>query len=497
MDSSKLHLLKQLQLPDRYERLSEILGPEVVRILVNPDASDAESLQTAALSIKSRGEGLFVPVYGESGAGKTTLASSLTTFYPVLFAPSVQHKGPVTYDALLATIQMAKAALPANDQRIIPINNDHREGAPPSKAELAEIKRFLRAPSPGARSIVLWPETDRAIAQQISNDFLKIAGEVSISLPLVASGPPRAIWPQIVKNTLELVNEVSDLTALGVDPASYDQNAFETIGKFMRKISIDFDRNVQQLITSTQIPISLVIAFVSESSDAGVLEKLCNSSRLGLLDASALLAATPSSAIGKWWSSRRGLLVQTILRLNAHAFSLGPSASISALRQFGPEDLRKDLVSLSLTAPGPKLLHQTLRRSDLGKFLLGTLSSSTEDRGTPSNTSTAAFQLMAERGFTYGADKSLNKAMSDAWQAFFSAEGRPVENAAAEKALSFCQLCPDNALYFSEEEERSVICIEYTWRKGDFLGTQNKSTAASYILEKLRNYARELGWSVE
>lgn len=496
MKEGRLHLLQQLKLPDRYERLSELLGPEVVRILVNPDASDSEALETAALSIKSRGEGLFVPIYGESGAGKTTLASSLTTFYPTLFAPSAQHKGAVTYDGLIETVQAARSLLAANDQRIIPINNDHREGAPPTKVELAEIKRFLRAPSPGARSIVFWPETDKAIAQQIATDFIQIAGEVSIDLPLVVGGPPQGIWPEIVRNTLELVNEVSDLTEIGVDPAAYDPMAFETLGKYMRKISIDFDRNVHRLLRSTQLPVSLVIAFVSESPDAGVLEKLCNSSRLGLLDASALLAATPNSAIGKWWSARRGLLVQTILRLNAHAFSLGPSASVTSLRQFGPEELRKELVSLSLTAPGPKLLHQTLRRSDLGKFLIGILTASTEDRGTPSNTSTAAFQLLAEKGFTYGADKTLNKAMADAWNSFFSTEEKPLENFTAEKWLGFCQLCPDNALYIADED-RNVVCIEYAWRKGDFLGSKNKSTAAGYILDKLKNYARELGWSVE
>ncbi len=498
MQASQLHLLRQLKLPDRFESLSEVLGAQVAQVLVNPDIGSSQALQTAALSVRSRREGLFIPVYGESGAGKTTLASSLTTFFPTDFSPSVQHTGPVTYQALHDTAAKAKEKLPANDGRIIPINNDHREGSPPSKAELAEIKRFLRAPSIGARALVFWPETDRATADEIAENYVKIAGDASISLPLVVDGPSPAIWQSVVENTLELANNVHSLTALGIDPGSYDPAQFDTLGKFMRKISTDFDNNVQRLISSTQVPVSLVIVFASESGDSGVLEKLCNSSRLGLLDASALIAATPSSVIGKWWTMRRGLLVQTILRLNAHAFALGPSASITALRQHGAQEIRQDLISMSLTAPGPKLLHQTLARSDFGKFLVNNLASSTEDRGTPSNTSTAAFQLVAERGFTYGADKSLNKAMAESWASYLTTAQVEYSKVDAEKGLGFCALCPDNSIFLCESGNvKDVVCVEYTWRKGEFLGSKNKATAAAYILEKLKNYARELQWTVE
>jgi adenylylsulfate kinase-like enzyme len=35
-------------------------------------------MERAALAVKARGEGLFVPMYGLSGTGKTTLANNLT-----------------------------------------------------------------------------------------------------------------------------------------------------------------------------------------------------------------------------------------------------------------------------------------------------------------------------------------------------------------------------------------------------------------------------------
>lgn len=39
-----------------------------------------------------------------------------------------------------------------------------------------------------------------------------------------------------------------------------------------------------------------------------------------------------------------------------------------------------------------------------------------------------------------------------------------------------------------------MLCIEYTWRKGEFLDSGNRSTVASYILSKLKDYAIALGW---
>ena len=52
-------------------------------------------------------------------------------------------------------------------------------------------------------------------------------------------------------------------------------------------------------------------------------------------------------------------------------------------------------------------------------------------------------------------------------------------------------LVPDNAVFYAD----NVQCIEYTWRKGEFLASRTRSAVAQYILDKLRNFARELGWT--
>jgi len=65
-----------------------------------------------------------------------------------------------------------------------------------------------------------------------------------------------------------------------------------------------------------------------------------------------------------------------------------------------------------------------------------------------------------------------------------------IDDSKYEKALPFCSLIPDNSFYSND----LIITVEYTWRKGDFVVSANRSTIAQYILEKIKNYAVALEW---
>src|SRR5690606_19611597 len=140
---------------------------------------------------------------------------------------------------------------------------------------------------------------------------------------------------------------------------------------------------------------------------------------------------------------------------------------------------------------GPARGVRDLNRSDLGKLLCGTELTRFEARGTPGDEAAAAFQLLAEQGFNLGKDKNLNGIMRDAIEALLKDNSVPFVRATSEKALPFCSLIPDNAFFFEDH----VQCVEFTWRKGDFLASSRRSDVAQYILGKLQNYVRQLGWT--
>lgn len=489
---NQIDLLSGLYLPDRYERLRERVGAEVANILVPPGAAEKDALGFVAQEIRTRDEGILVPLFGDTGTGKTTFASNLSQWHPDQFTPTIEYDGAVDYESLTKVAADFVRLLPANDRRIVPINLDHRESNPPSDAELAAIKRFLRTKPAGLATLLLWPETNQGLAREISRRYVEIAGEATIELPLVLRGPDRAAWTDIAINTLRLANDIESLDTLGVDPRDYPVAEYPSLGTFLRRLSRDFNRLLQELRGTLQKPIRLAIVFASETPDPGVLAQVTNSTHYGLLDAQSLVAVTPDSEIGKWWAVRRGLLTRAIVQLNAHAFALTPATSISVIRNCGPVD-HPVLDTVGVQRYGAARAARDLGRSDLGKFLKGEHIDRFENRGSPAENATAAYQLIAEVGFTLGRDKSLNQIMAESIKELLERDSVAFDHITAEQQLEFAKLIPDNAVYFDSH----VSCVEYTWRKGDFLASGNRSGVAQYALAKLQSYVRQLGWTAD
>jgi len=487
----RIHLLKQITLPARFGNLYEAVGPDVTKLLVRPKTETASELETASLAINAKGEGLFLPLYGNTGKGKTTLARSLGIFFSSSFSRTIDYTGEISYGKLNEVVEEERKCQDANSNKIVPINFDHRESNPPSDKELSEIKRFLRSPSLGARSIVLWPETSLDRAKKISKKYVDMAGKPAIDIPLEVEGPPRGTWEEIALNTLELVNNLSEVEELGVNPRNYDPDKYRSIGEYLGDIANDLATTTAKLIRETRKPLTLVINFVTGSHTAGVLSQLTNNDRFGLLDGRALVSATSNSRIGKWWKERMSLLTRTIYTLDAHAFSLPPASSVSILRTYGDEEVKSQLREMDIAGSGPKKVVRDFSRTDVGKYLLGEERSTFEGRGKPPEKSTPAFNLLAETGFTHGRDKDLNHALRRGVEVFCESKEVDFSNIKSEKELDFCSIIPDNSIHRSNE----VVCLEYTWRKGSFLEGGNRATAAGYILKKLRSYARELDWT--
>lgn len=141
--------------------------------------------------------------------------------------------------------------------------------------------------------------------------------------------------------------------------------------------------------------------------------------------------------------------------------------------------------------PGTSRLNRDIERSDVGKYLAGDPIRAYEARGTPAKLSVKAFAAVAKAGLVYGKDRPLNEAFASAMDDYLKHREVKHDQVTAEKQLSFCSLIPDNALYM----ESGVQCIEYHWRKGDFLVSANRSEVASYVLKKVRDYVRQLEWT--
>jgi len=484
------HVLMELQMPDRYEGLEAAVGQRVAELLVEPAETTLEAFRQIGQHCRVRREGQFAPIVGSTGVGKTTLSRGLRTFLPELYTMTCRHESAVTPSDLKTTIARHKKSLRANDNKVIPLLIDDREAAPPSPAELAAIKGFLRDPDSGSRCVVIWPDTSRETASQIATNFSSAAGSAIVEFPVEIEGPSRDVWQEVATHTMEVVNSVSKISDLGIDPHAYEPGDFETLGDFLRAISQDFVRVVDAHLSSSQKRLTLVIVFASETLDAGILSQLCSPKRYGLIDSSTLLSASPGSDIGEWWGKNRGMLTQVLLRLNARVFSLSPSASVPILQKYGPTDISKKLVEAGRKSISPAQVNERFSKSDLGRFLTNKESPTRESRGNPAKVAQQHFRQAAALGFNGARDKGCNKGIRDAVEFLLKDDNQPFISVSHESKLGFADLVPD----VSVQRESEVACIEFTWRTGDWLQSNNRASAAIYIMQKLRNYAESLKW---
>ena len=168
------HVLEELVLPDRYERLRDHLGDDIANLLVQPSQENVNDLRILAGEINSRNEGVLIPLSGRTGIGKTTFAMNAEQWVPGAFTLSLQYEGSLDFESLSNAVKNFSESFPANSRKIIPINIDHRENAPPSDSELASIKRFLRTNAAGSPVILFWPETDANTCLLYTSDAAEI-----------------------------------------------------------------------------------------------------------------------------------------------------------------------------------------------------------------------------------------------------------------------------------------------------------------------------------
>ena len=460
------------------------VGPDVARLLVEPSDETTEIFRNAALHIRSLGRGLFLPLYAPSGTGKTTLVSNLASWVPHEYGPTARLAGgEVSAERLRQAVdaKVKEQRLPHNDTRILVVNVDDRESDPPTNKELSQIKSFARETGEGtarlgSRTLVVWPETSRAVADAMAQAYQERAGRSPITIPSEVGGPSRESWPELAVATLRLVNDIDNLNEIGVDPNSYDPDKYATIGDFLGAISNDFVHLLAELLKSTRKPVRLIVVFVSESGKSGVLSELTSGSRYGLVDANKLIAATPNSVIGKWWTPRTGLLIQTIVRLDARVTFVAPSLSVPVIGRYGPNEAKELLTGRGSTPKAPSEISTYFERYDFGRLLNNTATAASEIRGNPALDATTAFGLIAEEvKFTSGQDKKMNRAVGD----FLAAtQTSSIGEVAVEVKADGMPLIPDISL----STDDALTCLEFHWRSGDYLVSANRSAIAQYIL---------------
>lgn len=197
-----------LRLPSRYEDLDPAF-----RGRLRPNADLIALVQRSFQSMRMGGGIRFLPLYGISGAGKSSAALELETHLPESKVVQLSRTAVQSRTVLEQEIADARARL-RPDQLLIAVIDQHEESVaergniPTAFVEsLALLDRGSLRTSP---VLFIWLTTSREFQSHLA-DATSRNQRILVSRDFSLAGPERAEWPSIIEDTFRFHNAGRDL----------------------------------------------------------------------------------------------------------------------------------------------------------------------------------------------------------------------------------------------------------------------------------------------
>lgn len=197
-----------LRLPSRYEDLDPAF-----RGRLRPNADLIALVQRSYQSMRMSGGIRFLPLYGISGAGKSSAALELETHLPESKVVQLSRSAVQSRTVLEQEIAAARARL-TPDQLLIAVIDQHEESVaergniPTAFVEsLALLDRGSLRQTP---VLFVWLTTSRDFQDHLA-DATNRNQRILVSRDFSLSGPDRSEWPGIIEDTFRFHNSDQDL----------------------------------------------------------------------------------------------------------------------------------------------------------------------------------------------------------------------------------------------------------------------------------------------
>ncbi|MEC0181343.1 ATP-binding protein [Paenibacillus peoriae] len=234
-----------ISLPSRYEDLDEAYKGRLI-----PNESLLTMVNQAQKAMRINGGIRFLPIYGESGAGKTSAAMEISTHIPSVRTFALERDEIEGKDTLIARIRRehdlykSKILVAIVDQ--YEENVAGKEKIPTQFVEylsLLDRGEFRRIPI-----IFIWLTTNREFQQSLvqatsRNKRILINGEFSIL------GPSKDEWPKIIEETFSFHNSENSLADFGIIESDIINISFDctTLGSAIENISNKLGENLDDV----------------------------------------------------------------------------------------------------------------------------------------------------------------------------------------------------------------------------------------------------------
>ena len=261
-------------LPSRYEDLDQSF-----RGRLQPNKNLIAQTQKAFSSMAVSGGVRFLPIFGDSGIGKTSASLELNTHLPDVHVFQATDDEIRDRDALVARLDRERKHNPQKSLVCVVDQYEEdvarREDVPTAFVET--ISRLDRDRQKAFRVLFLWLTTDKEFQASLENATSRNR-RVLLTSGFEIQGPPKEEWPDIIEETFSFHNEsrkLSDFDVLrgDIEKTALDANslgtAIEEVGENLYKdVSVLKDISRNKVIMLWPVTDSTRIARIHQFVDA-------------------------------------------------------------------------------------------------------------------------------------------------------------------------------------------------------------------------------------
>lgn len=262
-----------LRLPSRYEDLDfEFRGR------LRPDPELLETVKGAFRSMEISGGIRFLPIYGQSGSGKSSAAIELGTHLPDLTVMALSREAVENQEVLHTELRIALKRKPLG---LVVVIDQYEEAAASRAAVPTSFVEMLALLDRGElrkeKILFLWLTTSRefqsALAQATSRNR-----RILLKPDYELKGPSASEWPSIITETFQAHNQdrnLSDYEILEVDLAHISRDepslgtAIEAVGQRLGQYTTSLhDLSAYQVVMLWPVTDGLRISRIMQITDA-------------------------------------------------------------------------------------------------------------------------------------------------------------------------------------------------------------------------------------
>lgn len=234
-----------LSLPSRYEDLDDAYRGRLV-----PAKDLLDIVSTAEKSMRISGGIRFLPIFGESGSGKTSAAREIGTHLPQIMTFLLNRKEIESNDSLIERI---KEENKRNDGKVlVAIIDQYEENVSEREKIPTQFVEYLSLLDRGELRkqpmIFLWLTTNREFQTLLANATSRNK-RILLSKNFSITGPAKPEWGKIIDETFSYHNSDKSLADYEIIDTDITEIAIDndTIGSAIEAVGVKLSKNIESI----------------------------------------------------------------------------------------------------------------------------------------------------------------------------------------------------------------------------------------------------------